>query len=202
MMLNSLFANNAFKYQKIWSPKFGQKLSIKRDKINLFDLYAMGVYSEIKGKIESFTLVGHLPREISHLCKYFFQYNGKLVAAARSTKFRRSPLPQGGLEIPIKLRVGKGKVNFEIFRKVKSFVLDNYLKSEKIMLDVKTEGEEEDEFFVTFQIFKLFSLENNYIRVFKCNTIFYLNTLISVNLISSNQSYLHLITELLFFVQF
>ena len=41
MMLNSLFANSAFKYQKIWSPKFGQKLSIKRDKINLFDLYAM-----------------------------------------------------------------------------------------------------------------------------------------------------------------
>ena len=40
------------KYQKIWSPKFGQKLNIKRDKINLFDPYAMRLYCEIKGKIE------------------------------------------------------------------------------------------------------------------------------------------------------
>ena len=59
-------------------------------------------------------------------------------------------LPQGGLEIPIKLQVGKGKVSLEIFIKMKSFVLDNYLEPEKIPLDVKTEEEKEDEFFVTF----------------------------------------------------
>ena len=33
-----------------------KKLNIKRDKINLFDPYAMGLYCEIKGKIESLTL--------------------------------------------------------------------------------------------------------------------------------------------------
>ena len=58
----------------------------------------------------------------------------------RSTKFRRSPLPQGGLEISIKLRVGKGKAGLEIFRKMKGFVLDNYLESVKIPLDVKAES--------------------------------------------------------------
>ena len=57
---------------------------------------------------------------------------------------------RGGLEIPIKLPVGKGKVSLEIFIKMKSFVLDNYLEPEKIPLDVKTEEEKEDEFFVTF----------------------------------------------------
>ena len=67
----------------------------------------------------------------------------------RSTKFHRSPLPQDGLEILIKLRVGKGNASLEIFRKMEGFVLHNYLKTKKIPLDIKTE-EEEDEFFVTF----------------------------------------------------
>ena len=66
-----------------------------------------------------------------------------------STEFRRSPLSQGGLETPIKLKVGKGEASFEIFRKMKNLVLVNYLETEKILLDVKTE-EEEDEFFLTF----------------------------------------------------
>ena len=52
-------------YQKIWLPKFGQKLKIKSDKINLFASCIMALYCEIKGKIESLTLVGLFPREIS-----------------------------------------------------------------------------------------------------------------------------------------
>ena len=71
--------------------------------------------------------------------KYFLEYNGEHL-----TKFRRSSLPQGDLEIPIKLRVRKGKASLEIFRKIKDFVLDNYLEPEKVPLDVKTEEEEED----------------------------------------------------------
>ena len=77
-----------------WSPKFRQKLNIKRDKINLFDPCAMGLYCEIRGRIESLTLVGHLPRKISLFCKHFWKYNGDLDATVRSTKLRVSPLPQ------------------------------------------------------------------------------------------------------------
>ena len=55
----------------------------------------MGLYyCEIKGRIESLTLVGHLPRKISPFCKHFWKYNGKLDATVRSVKSRRSPLPQ------------------------------------------------------------------------------------------------------------
>ena len=110
----------------------------------------MGLYCEIKGKIESLTPVGHLPREISQFCKYFLEWNGELDATVCSTKFRKSPIPQGGLEILIKLRVGKGKANFETSRKMKGFVLDNYLEPENIPLDGKTGEEEEDQLFVTF----------------------------------------------------
>ena len=51
--LVALWALSGFQeYRKIWSPKSGQKLNIKNDKINLFDPYAMGLCCEIKGKIE------------------------------------------------------------------------------------------------------------------------------------------------------
>ena len=42
------------------------------------------------------------------------------------------------------------------------FLLDNHLELEKIPLDVKTE--EEDEVFVTFEIFRLILLEYNHLR--------------------------------------
>ena len=74
---------------------------------------------------KSSDIVGHLPREISQFCKYFLEYSGELDATVRPTKFRWSQLPQGGIEIPIKFRVGKGKANFKVFRKMKGFVLDN-----------------------------------------------------------------------------
>ena len=41
--------------------------------------------------------------------------------------------------IPIKSQVEKRKASLEIFRKMKDFVLDNYLEPEKIPLDVKTD---------------------------------------------------------------
>ena len=41
--------------------------------------------------------------------------------------------------IPIKRLVEKRKASLEIFRKMKDFVLDNYLEPEKIPLDVKTD---------------------------------------------------------------
>ena len=43
-----------------------------------------------------------------------------------------------------------------IFRKMKSFVHDNYIQPEKILLDVKAEEKEEDEFFVTFRFLDWF----------------------------------------------
>lgn len=132
-------------YRKIWLPKLGQRLTVKRDKANLFDPYSIGLYCQIKGKIDKLSIVGHLPREISRFCKFYLEYNGVINATVRMTKFRRSPLPQGGLEIPIKLCVGKGDSSNEVFRKMKGFMLENYLEPEKIPLEIKFEEEDEDE---------------------------------------------------------
>ena len=114
---------------------------MKRDKANLFDPYSVGLYCQIKGKIEKLSIVGHLPQEISRFCKF---YNGVINATVRMTKFRRIPLPQGGLEIPIKLCVGKEDSSNEVFRKMKGFMLENYLEPEKIPLKIKVEEEDEE----------------------------------------------------------
>ena len=67
-------------YRKIWLPKLGQRLTVKRDKANLFDPYSIGLYCQIKGKIEKLSIVGHLPREISRFCKFYLEYNGVINA--------------------------------------------------------------------------------------------------------------------------
>ena len=128
------------------------------------------------------TLSWAIPLEIwactcSVFCKYFLEYNSQLDATVCLTKFCRHPLPQSGLTIPINLQVGKEKASLEIFRKMKVFVLDNYLDPEKILWDIKTEVKDEDKFLKAFWIFRLISLENNHIRIFKCDTISYLNPL-------------------------
>ena len=111
----------------------------------------MELYCGIKGKIASLILVGHFPREISRLCKYFLGCNSELDVTVFN-KVPQKPITTGGLEISIKPRVGKRKASLKVFIKMKSFGFDDYLEPEKISLDVKTE-EEEEEFFVTFQFF-------------------------------------------------
>lgn len=46
-------------------------------------------------------VVGHMPREISRCMHYFLKRDGKLKISVLSTKRRRSPIMQGGLEILI-----------------------------------------------------------------------------------------------------
>ena len=157
MMLNTLFT--ALRGTFMNTETFGQKLNIKRP-------YAMGLYCEIKEKVL-------LQSDIS-LEKYpdFINISWSATASLMRRHAQESPLPQGSVKIPMKLWIGKEKASLEIFRKIKGFVFDNYLEPEKMLQKVKAEEEEEDEFFTTFFIFRLISLQNNQIRIFKCNIVF------------------------------
>ena len=53
---------------------------------------------------------------------YFINYGGKIEARVRCTKYRPSPIPSGGLEIPILLVMKKGDSTQEMFEKMESFV--------------------------------------------------------------------------------
>ena len=123
----------------------GTNLIVKREKINVFDLYAMGLYCGIKRKIEDLTLIGYHPRETYCFCKFYFEYNGELDGTDRPTKFLRFLFPQGALKILINLYVRKWNVYERIHTKMKEFVSETYMEPEKILLYMKREEIEEDE---------------------------------------------------------
>ena len=80
---------------------------------NSEDQFAVAVYKEVTtgpGVTSARTVIGHLPREISRLCWYFLEYDGEILCTITNCSKRRSPLEQGGLEIPCRLKfIGKKK---------------------------------------------------------------------------------------------
>ena len=88
------------------------------DKDNVYDPYACGIYKYSKEVISGKILIGHIPRELSRFCTFFLDYGGKLEATVRCTKYRRSPLPQGGLEIPVTLLIFKGDSSDDVYSRM------------------------------------------------------------------------------------
>lgn len=71
-----------------------------------------------------------------------------MTAIVRASKFRRSPLPQGGLEIPITLMVSQGDTTSQIFSKMKGLVAEYYMEPENIPAEITVEDDEEDSFLI------------------------------------------------------
>ena len=67
-------------YRKIWVPRLRQKLSILYEKSNVYDLYAIALARSTQATVTGIDVVGHLPREISRFCKFFYDYGGELSA--------------------------------------------------------------------------------------------------------------------------
>ena len=67
---------------------------------NPFDVFAIKTCS--KGSLQA---VGHLPCEIIRLTKFILDRSAEVEARLASTNYRRSPITQGGLEIPCTVKV-------------------------------------------------------------------------------------------------
>ena len=102
----------------------------------------MAIYAHIKGRIYNKSIIGHMPREISRFCKFYIDYGGKLEATVTSVDFRRSQLPQGGLEIPIKFSVVKGDVSDVVFQKMREYITSYYIEPDQIsVINEDSDGE-------------------------------------------------------------
>lgn len=89
-------------YISIWeSPNVGEILSCEREIGNAYDTHAVAVKKAIDGVIKT---VGHVPRIISAICSIFIRRGGSLVCIVNGSRRYSSDLPQGGLEIPCKLK--------------------------------------------------------------------------------------------------
>ena len=56
-------------------------------------------------QLDSGKIVGHLPMELSRISKFILDRGAKIEVKLRETQNRRSPLVQGGLEIPYNLAI-------------------------------------------------------------------------------------------------
>ena len=95
-------------YRNVWTPKRGENLIVENEFANVHDPFALSFNTKMQRKgFKESRVVGHIPREISRFCHYFLNYGGYLQAVVRDTHYRRSPIPKGCLEIPIRLIVKK-----------------------------------------------------------------------------------------------
>ena len=65
------------------------------EKNNPYDMFSMKVC-----KLNSDEIVGHLPMEISRITKFIEDRGAKISLKIRGRHYRRSPVIQGGLEVP------------------------------------------------------------------------------------------------------
>ena len=91
---------------------------------NICDSFAISLRAELNGKLTSNEIVGHISCEISHFCQLFINYGGKLEAHVTCAKYRPSPIPSGGLEIPIPLSVKKGDATKKVFSEIEHTTLN------------------------------------------------------------------------------
>ena len=87
-------------YRDVWNPSENEELECRFEENNLFDMFAIKAC-----RTEDNKTVGHLPREISRPTKYLLDRGATVVAKLTATHYRRSPLFQGGLEIPCEITV-------------------------------------------------------------------------------------------------
>ena len=100
-------------HQDIWTPVLNEQLKTIQEHGNSEDQFAVAVYKEVTpgpGVTSATSIIGHLPREISRLCWCFLEHDGEILCTITNASKRRSPLEQGGLEIPCRLKfIGKKK---------------------------------------------------------------------------------------------
>ena len=132
-------------YRKSWLPEPEQTLNCFHEEGNTFDRFAIKVCEKDKNEI-----VGHLPMEISRVTKFLLDRGANVSAKLTSTHYRRSPLVQGGIEIPCVVTVSMSGtvINQLLMERYKQLVETLYTepKEEEILrtfLQLENTGEQD-----------------------------------------------------------
>ncbi|KAL9954833.1 hypothetical protein ACROYT_G042414, partial [Oculina patagonica] len=132
---NSLVLNFAFPcglrgfhvYKELWNPKLNEKLATIHEENNPHDRYAVAAIRKTVSRLRP-VVVGHLPREISRFTRFIILHGATVKVKVSDTKYRRSPLIQGGLEIPVEVEVQmeNSSENQQALSKYQTLVAENY----------------------------------------------------------------------------
>ena len=115
-------------YRKSWLPEPEQTLNCFHEEGNTFDRFTIKVCEKDKNEI-----VGHLPMEISRVTKFLLDREANVSAKLTSTHYRRSPLFQGGIEIPCVVTVSMPGtvINQLLMERYKQLVETLYVEPKK-----------------------------------------------------------------------
>ena len=99
-------------YKEIWKPVVGELLRCSHERNNIYDRYAIAANKRLRGSLAD-SIIGHLPREISRATRFFLLRGGMVHLKVTDENYRRSPLIQGGLEIPVDMICENGRYTKE-----------------------------------------------------------------------------------------
>ena len=113
-------------YKSTWKPEQGEILNCHHEEDNPYDIFSIKVCKSGNDTL----IVGHLPMEISRITKFILQRGARVTAKVTGKHYRRSPLVQGGLEVPcqINIRMSGSIVNHTILSRYQNLVEELYLE--------------------------------------------------------------------------
>ena len=89
-------------YQTVWAPRLHELLATEHEQNNLHDRHAIAATKRLPGRLSSASIVGHLPKRVT---RYIMEHGAVVTLKVKDVHYRRSPLVQGGLEIPVMAQV-------------------------------------------------------------------------------------------------
>lgn len=132
-------------YKRNWKPEEGELLKSSHEEDNPYDMFSMKVCKLSTGQI-----VGHLPMEISRITKFIMDRGASVSLKILGRHYRRSPLVQGGLEVPCEVTVtmSGSVVNHLLLTRYETLLEELYIepKNEEIVgtfLSAARENEKE-----------------------------------------------------------
>ena len=119
-------------YKTNWKPQEGESLNCIHEENNPYDVFSMKIC-----KPDTNEIVGHLPMEISRITKFILDRGAVCTIKIRGKHYRRSPLVQGGLEVPCYVTISMigSVVNHLLLVKYESLLKELYIepKEEEIV---------------------------------------------------------------------
>ena len=99
---------------------------------NDHDRYAIASTKRLPGRLSD-SVVEHLPREISRYTRFIISRGGNVKVTVVDSKYRRSPLMQGGLEILVTvcIEIHCTSKNVSVLERYKKLVNKNYKEPKK-----------------------------------------------------------------------
>ena len=127
--------------------EIGQEISVQLETnadSKKIDLYCCAIKTMVSGKLET---VGHIPREVSmHTYFYIKEEGGCIDGSVLSTRYRPSPIPSGGLEIPLMITFISPR--YITHQKMKDFMRKLYCYDHKLVTENVESDSDSDEFHI------------------------------------------------------